>query len=457
MDFHEVRPEHFGYSNFYEFLKLPPAIELLPIYLGLFVIFCVLLYTFKSKVSWRIKLLSLYFSLSFFTNFAYQWNSLRPFDFIGIIVSLCILADTLLNKKIKIYQTEKRILLFSILLIMHLMLISGLGYLERYDNDIEVMVKKIIMICRLIVVVFIIIFYMNSIRTEQETEFIVTSFKYTGLSTLLIMLVQEFFFWGFGQSTVGLNIATGQIPVPRFASVSIEGGHFGRLIPTFLIYFIAEKRKFLKIGPIFLLSFIVSLTNISASFYGYLVFIMAAAIYCNLYFKRIKHGSSFLFLMLLVSIGIIYKFKEYAMLFINKIVNLLLVSNEYEVFTYRGIGVDFVKSTLDMFPLGIGFGVSERFLPDGSFTDIGIYALVTQISFLSIIAIVIFALFWISLFRKVKKYKKIIMEKKYAAHSFIMFLAIPFIFIFDIVWLYPGYILPLLILYTYVKGNFTKA
>jgi len=148
---------------------------------------------------------------------------------------------------------------------------------------------------------------------------------------------------------------------------------------------------------------------------------------------------------------ITFYFYNQAFLLFEKGVGLFLkVSDTFSNFSYRSI--DFLFRSLSEFPLGIGFGVSNRHLPDDSITDNGIYAIISQLSLLSFVFIFVFLCYWHFLIRSFVKNKKELANKRYAPQALIMVLAMPLIFFFDIVWLYPGYILPFLILSTYMNN-----
>ncbi|MBA7709072.1 hypothetical protein ES703_117980 [subsurface metagenome] len=148
--------------------------------------------------------------------------------------------------------------------------------------------------------------------------------------------------------------------------------------------------------------------------------------------------------------AIIAWFYDYVLLFLQKVLGLLFhYGDKFDDVIYRS--PEFLYKSLAEFPLGIGFGVNSRFLPDGSFTSLGIYALISQLSILSIIVLFCFFYYWFFTIKYFIKYKQRLINKAYAGHSLIMVLATPFIFFFDIVWLYPGYILPFLVLTVYTR------
>jgi len=446
IEFEELRP---SYSSFLEFVISGYNSEYINIYLGFLVILGTSVYIFQTRENIHIKLITWYFSLSFFTNFAYQMYHARIFDFIGIAISLVVIL-TLLVHKLEIRPFERTLIILTAVLLLHLLTLYLFGYFDKYDAADKMFLQRLVMVLRVFVLLFVILYFINFVKTEKHIDFIVSTFKYVGMAALFIMILQEVLFFAFGQSTVGLNYASGYIPVPRFASVAIEGGHFGRLLPTFLIYFLAQKRNTLKIGFPLLFLLGLSVTNISASLYGYLFFIIISIVITHLLICKIHRLKTFLIICGLIGLSICYYFYDYVLLFNEKVIGLLFESSDtYAEFSNRS--ACFILKSLSEFPLGIGFGVSDRFLPDGSYTDNGIYAIISQLSLLSFIFIFVFLYYWRFLLKSFLKNKRQLLNKCYAPHSLIMVLAMPFIFFFDIVWLYPGYILPFLILMTYIN------
>ena len=444
----ELRP---SYRNFLEFISCGFRFEFINIYLGFLVIAFLTLWVCTSRQNTHIKLITLYFSLSFFTNFAYQMYRARFFDYIGIVIGLIVISILLLHP-LKIWRGGKTLFFLMIILLLHILILYIAGYFDRYESGDKVFLQRMVMIFRVVFLFFVVLYFMNFVRDQGQIDFIVTAFKYTGAACLLIMVFQEILFFGFGYESTCLNFASARIPLPRFGSISIEGGHFGRLIPTFLVYFLVPRKAGLKITAAFFLLVFLSLTNISISLYGYLVFIFLSMIVVNLFVCKIHRLKLFISVLIATIAGASVSFPVYALRLWDKISALLFkYGDQYERFAFRKPG--FVYKSLSEFPLGIGFGVSNRHLPDESFTDMGIYALISQTSILSIVIILLFVCYWFLLLRRFIKYKRDLLIKPYAPHSFIMALAIPFIFIFDIVWLYPGYILPFLILSAYTRSE----
>jgi hypothetical protein len=419
------------------------------VYLGFVLILVVSFYIFRAKENIHVKLIAWYFSFSFFTNFAYQMYRARIFDFIGIAISLVVIL-ILLRDKLKVLPFEKILFVLTGVLLLHLLTLYFFGYFERYSDCDRVFLQRLVMVFRLGVLFFVVLYFTNFVRNERQVAFIVSAFKYTGLATLFIMVFQEILFFGLGFKTVGLNPAAGQIPAPRFGSVAIDGGQFGKLMPTFLVYFLAHKKDGLKVTPLFFLLVLLSVTNISASFYGYLLFIFLSMVIMNAFIFKIRGLKAVLTIAIAGTVTIVVWFHDYALLFWQKVSGLLFKwGDKYDQVMYRN--PDFLYKSLSEFPLGIGFGVNNRFLPDGSFTSMGIYALVSQLSILSLIILLLFFYYWLLTVKYCMRYKERLVSKAYEGHSLTMVLAIPFIFFFDIVWLYPGYILPFLILTVYIR------
>ena len=445
--FSELRP---GYVNFLEFVSLGYRKEFVNIYIGFLVIFAALFYIFKSRENIHVKFIALYFSLSFFTNFAYQMYSARLFDYVGIVISLVTIL-IILKRNLKILFFEKTLFLLAAILFLHLLILYGAGYFDKYDAADRVFFQRMVMVLRVFILFFVVLYFTNFVKTEKDIDFIVSTFKYVGVTTLFIMILQEVLFFVFGQSTVGLNIASGLIPIPRFASVAIEAGHFGRLVPTFLIYFLAQKRNALEVTFFFFGLFILSVSNISISLYGFLTIILCSIAIFDLFICKVNGFKMFLVTVISGTATITFYFYNHAFLLFEKGVGLFLkVSNTFSSCSYRSI--DFLFKSLSEFPLGIGFGVSNRYLPDDSVTDNGIYAIISQLSLLSFVFIFVFLCYWHFLIRSFVKNKKELANKRYAPQAMIMVLAMPLIFFFDIVWLYPGYILPFLVLSTYMNN-----
>jgi len=247
IEFEELRP---SYSSFLEFVISGYNSEYINIYLGFLVILGTSVYIFQTRENIHIKLITWYFSLSFFTNFAYQMYHARIFDFIGIAISLVVIL-TLLVHKLEIRPFERTLIILTAVLLLHLLTLYLFGYFDKYDAADKMFLQRLVMICRVGVFFCVFLYFTNFVRDGRQVSFIIDTFKYVGLATLFIMIFQEVLFFGCEFSTVGTYPATGRIPIPRFGSVSIEGGHFGKLIPTFLIYFIYQGKNFLKITNLF--------------------------------------------------------------------------------------------------------------------------------------------------------------------------------------------------------------
>jgi hypothetical protein len=375
----------------------------------------------------------------------------RFFDYVGIVIGLIVISNLLVHP-LKIWRGEKTLFFWVVILFFHILVLYIAGYFDRYEAGDKVFLQRLIMVLRVASLFLVVLYFMNFVRGQDQIDFIVTAFKYTGAACLFIMVFQEVLFFGFGYESTCLNFASARIPIPRFGSVSVEGGHFGRLIPTFLVYFLVPKKAGLKITAMFFLLVFLSLTNISISLYGYLVFIFLSMVAVDLFICKINRLKLFLVVLMAAIVGTATLFPAYALRFWDKVSSLLFkYGDQYERFAFRK--PSFLYKSLSGFPFGTGFGVSNRHLPDGSFTDMGIYALISQTSVLSVVIILLFVCYWFFLLRHFIKYKHDLLTKPYAPHSFIMVLAIPFIFIFDIVWLYPGYILPFLILAVYAKSG----
>lgn len=445
-EFSELRP---SYNNFLEFVRLGYRPEYINIYLGFLVVLAASVYVLRAKQNFHVKLLAWYFSLSFFTNFAYQMYGVRFFDFLGVIISLIVIL-IILNKSLEILFFEKVFFILVSITFLHLLILYGVGYLDKYDDADRIFFQKLVMVLRLYVLFFIVLYFTNYVKSEGHINFIINDVQIHRNGNSFYYVSSRNFVFRFWCSTVGLNFASGQIPIPRFASVAVEGGHFGRLIPTFLIYFMARKKGRIIVTPFFCLLLILSITNISSSFYGYLFFIFLSVTIVNMFIFNIRGFKTLLAMAVLMSAIITLYYYDYVLLFYKKLVGLFFHTDPaYLHLSYRSI--DFLFKSLSEFPFGIGFGVSNRFLPDGSVTDNGIYAIISQLSMLSIVFIFIFVYYLLTMTRCFIRYKETLVNKAYATHSFVMVLAIPFIFLLDIVWLYPGYILPFLVLITYIK------
>ncbi len=440
-----------SYDNFIQFFRSGFGWDHIPIYLGFLVLIGLFIYVSQSRQSIHVKWLSLYFSTSLFTNYAYQFHRARLFDFIGIGITL-MTGVILLKAKLKLWFCEKVMFVIIMVLFVHTLILYGLGYLHEYGGGASVFAGRLIMIVRALVLFFVILYFTNFVSNESQIAFIVSTFKYTGLAALMIMLVQEILFFQLGVSTVGLYQATAFIPIPRFGSISVEGGHFGRLIPVFLFYCITQKQYGLKIGLGFLALLLIAFSNISGSLYGYLFFIFAGLFIADRYFFRIKNSHLFLLFIAGAGLGIAFYFYDYAMLFFTKIDDLMFSAGRNGLYIPNR-SIAFLPKALAAFPLGIGFGVSDRALPDGTYTDMGLYAIISQLSVLSVLILFFFVFYWRYLLSRFRKYKTTLLNKAYAPHALVMVLATPLIFLFDVVWLYPGYVLPFLILLVYIKND----
>lgn len=443
----EFRPE---YKDIFGFLKSGVNISYTPIYLG----FCLIMYysikVMCSRVGLSLKLLTLYFALSFFTNYAYQLAGLRFFDIVGLLITAKCCIDIAIRRSIAKDELFSAVLIIGVVLLTQIFVLVVIGHLSQFGNGVSTAIARSVMVSRIFVMAFVCYSFCQNVSTEDDVSYLINIFKYCGLATLAIMIIQAFMFLGLGIPTVGLNLATGNLPIPRFASTSIEGGHFGRLIPTFLVFFLPQDHgRRLYLNASFLIILAVSLTNISLSFYGFVVAILCAMFCFSFFIKRIGNLKVFVVVILAGVMLTGAAFITQVQQIYDKVVGLLLDKGEYSDIGNRSFG--FVYKALSQFPLGLGFGGSDRFLPDGSYTDLGLYAYLSQTSIFGLGILAFMILCYFNLIRLYFIHRDRIALLRYSPQSFILYLALPVIFMLDIVWLYPGYILPVLIVYNYLR------
>jgi hypothetical protein len=389
--------------------------------------------------SWARKLLTAYFGLTLFNNPAFQvlpGSSLG--DIFGVLCVIYFGASVCTSAKARrLSLLGVAICGVGIVFAIHAVLVGAL-YPELNAADAGVL--RFLVISKVFVFGISVCLFDQAFDSEDQLLWFlrcVVSFALVGIAAYFIqaaLLVT-------GTPPYGTYLDAGYIGFPSFGSVSIERGHFGKfltpLFPVFLYLMLRERRT-----KSFLSLVLVTLVNFSASSLSFF------AVYSGMTFVafrtrvlNLKVAAVVIAITGAAGVFIAYTSRLWGAV-IDKVYGLAFQGGEGGG---RDLGtfVDY----LETFPLGISYGGSTlRVAPGLDEINAGIFAFISQMSFLSAPFIAVFAVLVIHALFVTETIADSDLRKALA----IGILAIPFIFAADVLWFVPTIWLPILLAYRWV-------
>jgi hypothetical protein len=390
---------------------------------------------FLAHESLARKLLTLYFGLTIFNNFAFQ---ILPGSSLGDIFGVmgasyfCVSACTS-TKARRVSSVGASVLGVGVLFTLHAALIGAL-YPELNAGDAGVL--------RFLVISKVFVFGLNVCLFDQafdEKEQViwftrsVVNFALVGVVAYFIqaaLLVS-------GTLPYGTYFDAGLIGFPSFGSLSVERGHFGKfltpLFPLFLYLMLRERRT-----KSFLLFVTVTLVNFSASSLAFFaVYVGMTVVAFRARFSSVKVAAASALIASTLVVFIVYTWQLWA----GVIEKIYLQGG-----AGGGRGTGAFVNYLETYPLGISYGGSTlRIAPGLDEMNGGLYSLIAQMSFLSaflIAGLVVLVMHAIVVMRDG-------VDSDLRKALTIGVLAVPLIFSADVLWFVPTIWLPILLAYRF--------
>lgn len=425
------------YSSLFDFLGQAHGSLYTPIYAGFLVLLTSLVLVARARPALPVKLLGLYFAWSFFTNYAYQIAGARFFDMVGLLIVLVLVLAHFRRPARLPVPYAAGIFLFAAIVLHAMLAFVGLTF-SPYPADSGLLAWQIAQGIRLLVAVLIGVAFHNFVKSSADVVFIFRCFFLGGLAALAIYYLQAVLFLA-GVPTVGTFAGSGEVMIPRFGSVTIEGGHFGRVIAPLIIIALAVRySNQTRTGWLFFLIMLLLIPNISLSQYAFILCFFLMAVLFHLLVQPIRGMSLALLGIALGGVAGAIAFPNILLALSEKIIGLLQGNYAGDQIEIRS--ATFLKDAWQGFPFGIGFGVSRAELPTGQDTDMGLYALLSQLSLLGVaIATAYIASIGVMVWNCIqnKEARRWPMWQVACISS----LATPLIFSIDVTWLYPNFLL----------------
>lgn len=458
----ELLEFRYPFNNFYEFVGHaadPASFHL--VFAWVTVVLMVASVLRRRGVSPSQKLLALYFSLALFNNPAFQ---LLPSCSLGDLFGIAfILLSTLryflapldkstsLIRSIRTCPAGKAICVAGSIIFVHALFV-GLLYPDLnmkasyplFEGS-SIVLTRFMVIARIFVLGFCALSFDSVFGQWDEIWWLVKQIVNFAVLGLAIYVLQACMLL-VGVIPYGLYLDAGFVGFPSFGSVSIERGHFGKLMtPLFPIFLLAfTKQKRLKSFALFGL---ISLVNFSASSLTYFSLYTVSTIYA---FKRQLMKPKFAAAMIAIAslIGaFVFLTWSIWMGVIDKI-TLLAVDGGGN----GGRSIDLLISSLKRFPLGITYGGSTLRQPPGlPEINSGLYAFISQESFLAIFLGLGFLLLLRSAWLAIGTVDDIFTKRAIR----VGIIAMPFIFVSDSLWFVPSIWLPVLLAFAMGKASYT--
>jgi len=342
-------------------------------------------YLFIGRAHSTLKLSIPFFSLSMFTNPAYEFFGLRVNEVFGVASVFFATALWFHTFPVKGVPGKFLLRLFAftavhsiVLSFFYPELIEGVVFLKSAVSlKIAILALNILIIGR-------------HLRQHSDFNLVVMGVLACGTAALLIYLVQVCVLLFAKTLPYGTFLDAGFVGVPSFGSVSVERGHFGKfmapLFPFFLYALMVwgwRKR--------FVLFVFVTLINISASSLSFFAFssLVAMVVFRRSLVRPRALVASFAGILGVVAL-VIY-FGEIFLAVFRKIEQLAFKGDESHG-GGRSLGV-FVEY-LEKYPWGMGYGGSTlRIGPGLPEINAGYLAFFSQYSFAAVPILVLFAIF----------------------------------------------------------------
>jgi len=321
-------------------------------------------------------------------------------------------------------------LIFFIISIIHILILSIFN--ENIINSLNIL--RFVVIFKVLVLAINIIIMTYYIKSKEVMNICI---RYTiiFMNIALICYLIQVVVFACGVLPYGSFSPAGWTKsiIPSFGSVSIERGHFGKFsVPLFPLYMYAYKQ--LNYKKSLLLFLLVSLLNISASAYMFLIAYLLSAFII----LRKQIGSLIITGVLLFLIIISFIFHDQIAGMFLKVYQLGIIQDDS-----GGRKFSLLWEILSKYPFGYGYGGS-------TFRDLhGINnlqlnnAIVAYFGQLSVLGIFTYCIFIFSLFRIYKSSK--VLKKSYDFERKLLFMSLLvmiFVFASDVLWFVPVIWLP---------------
>ena len=437
------------FDNLYDFVSggYWLRIEAVPLMCGWALLFLICVRIFVSRdFPLASKCCLLYFCLPLYHNFAYVILGLRPNEIFGIAGCSLLLLECGKNPMIVRSPIGYTLLSFSVIAFIHASIV-GLLYPDL-NPSFDILILRTVVIGK-VAVLALMVFQLSNLcrnnwdRVLDEITRICVGVGFAGC----VIYVLQFGLWNSGIITYGTFSDAGFTGMPSFGSISVERGHFGKLMislfPFFLISAFSHRRWFEL-----LLFCAVTLLNFSAS--SLFFFMTYIAIYAWL-FRQERFTSRTLtlgyFAVMLIGMSGIAFWNQYLGVF-EKILYYGM-SGE----SGGGRSAALVWEYFNVYPCGISYGGSTLRTPPGVSFEInmGLYAFISQFS---ILAIPLLLGYLVLVFACIQKSGQI---QNSNVRKFLIgaVLLTPVVFFVEILWFVPTYWLPLVLTYHSLSANST--
>lgn len=424
--------EFFAGGYFKDFL----ALHLTLAYIAILVL-CVVL--FRSKRTLVQKLVTLYFALTLFTNFAFEVGGVTIGDAFGILACGIFLLQSLFNCSIiRIHRLAFGLIALFGLIIAHQIAIGSI-YPEL--NEGTVGITRIAVTLKIVVFAIVVWAFSREFRTTDSLHWLLqwtVSFALIGVGAYFVqgMILAT------GHLPYGTFFDAGYVGIPAFGSVSIERGHFGKfltpLFPVFLIMYRKHHRKWAWIGFV-----VVTTINVSASSLAYFtVYLLLTAFAYRDRLKKPKYlAGATVILAGVVAICIAMRNVLWGL--VDKIITLGFEGQSGGGSGGRGAAnfLDYVR----LYPLGMSYGGSTlRNISSLDEMNSGIMAFFTQFGIISPIVLGAYLALVVVAIRRAKQFCDPVTRRMLV----IGILMTGVIFATDILWFVPTIWLPIIIAMT---------
>ena len=323
---------------------------------------------------------TLYFALAVFNNPAFELAGIKLNEYFGMLAMASTFVEFYFFKTPFDFRSPVvwgLMLTFS-LAVTHGILM-GIAYPEINPDVATWLVRAAVNFKILVLAVNLWIVGLAA-RKTRYFDFLIKSVVACGTTGTLIYLLQILITLT-GTLPYGTYIDAGFVGIPSYGSVSIERGHFGKMMAPLAPFFLFAWHRY-GWGVAFALFCLTALINISASSLSFFAIFALMAILTfrkeAFVLKKMIWASPLLIFLLLGTI-------EYHDVFygvIDKIYDLA-ISGDEEAIGGRSSGV--FLEYLSKYPLGLGYGGSTlRTGPDLPEINSGFFAFITQFSIFAI-------------------------------------------------------------------------
>ena len=424
--------EFFAGGYFKDFLALHLALA----YIAMLVL-CIVL--FRSQRTLVQKLVTLYFALTLFTNFAFEVGGVTIGDAFGILACGIFLFQNLFNCSIfRIGRLALGLIAVAGLIMVHQVVIGSI-YPEL--NAGPAGITRLAVTLKIVVLAIVVWAFSREFRTTDSLHWFMqwtVSFALIGVGAYFVQCM----ILATGHLPYGTFFDAGFVGIPAFGSVSIERGHFGKfltpLFPMFLIMYRKHHRKWAWIGFI-----VVTTINVSASSLTYFtMYLLLTAFAYRDRFKKPKYLAGAAVILAGV-VALCIAMRDVLWGLVDKIVTL-----GFEGQSGGGSGGRGVANFLDYmhhYPFGMSYGGSTlRNISSLDEMNSGIMAFFSQFGIIS--PIVLGAYLWLLVvaIRRAKRLSDPVTRRMLV----IGILMTGMIFATDVLWFVPTIWLPIIIAMT---------